>query len=172
MIQLIAGSKFHDGNTVMSWFFLPPNSMLPATQYRATLNSDILQYTSYSHFNNANDIHFHTPLLKLENTISSWNQDENTKNYWPQLDLMFNYPVDPSGLKEKLKMTLDDKPVEYTLQTLSASSTISVRLANIPTADKDYEVKLQLDKGLVPVGGSNGTPEQIEASAMIPSPFI
>jgi alpha-2-macroglobulin len=153
--------------------FSPSTPLLPATSYRATLNSDILQYSKYDHFGNAKDIQFHTAELKLENSNSSWVlQDESSKTYVPQLELIFNYAVDPSQLKEKLKLTLDDKPVSFSLQTLSASDKISIRLANIPAADKDYEIKIQLDKGLIPVGGMNGTAEMAAATAMIPSPFI
>jgi alpha-2-macroglobulin len=153
--------------------FSPSAPLLPATNYRATLNSDILQYSKYDHISSAKDIQFHTAELKLENTNVSWVlQDENSKTYSPQMDLFFNYPVDPSLLKEKLKLTLDDKPVSFSLQTLSASDKISIRLANIPTADKDYEIKMQLDKGLIPVGGSNGIADIATATAMIPSPFV
>ena len=153
--------------------FSPSTPLLPATNYKATFNSDILQYSKYSHFGNANDIRFHTADLKLDHTNSSWVlQEEHSKIYVPQLDLYFNYPVDPTALKEKINLTLDDKPVVFIMQTLSASSKISIRLTNIPSADKDYEVKLQLEKGLIPVGGSNPTAEIASASAMIPSPFI
>ena len=76
--------------------FSPAVPLLPATNYKATLNSDILQFSKYDHFGNAGDIRFHTASLKLENTNSSWViQDENSKSYSPQLDLYFNYPVDP-----------------------------------------------------------------------------
>ncbi|HZZ74732.1 MAG TPA: Ig-like domain-containing protein, partial [Puia sp.] len=129
--------------------FSPSAPLLPATSYHATLNSDILQYSKYDRFGNAKDIRFHTAELKLENSNSSWVlQDDNSKTYVPQLDLFFNYAVDPSQLKEKLKLTLDDKPVSFSLQTLSASDKISIRLANVPAADKDYEIKIQIDKGV------------------------
>jgi hypothetical protein len=153
--------------------FSPSAPLLPATNYTATLNSDILQYSKYDHFGNAKDIRFHTPELKLENTNSSWVVlNEGNKTYVPQIDLFFNYPVDPSALKEKMKLTLDDKAVPYSLQTLSASDKITIRLANVPPADKDYDIKLQLEKGLIHVGGINGTAEPVSASAMVPSPFV
>jgi hypothetical protein len=75
-------------------------------------------------------------------------------------------------IKEKLSLTLDNKPVSFSLQTLSPSTIISIRLANVPAADRDYELKMQLDKGLLPVAGTNGTTEITAATAMIPSPFV
>ena len=76
--------------------FSPSSPLLPATNYKAKLNSDILQFSKYDRFGKAGDIHFHTPELKLVNTNSSWVlQDENSKTYIPQLDFIFNYAVDP-----------------------------------------------------------------------------
>ncbi len=153
--------------------FSPSAPLLPATNYHATLQKDILQYSRYDHFGNAKDIHFHTAELKLENTNSIWVlQDEKSKTYLPQLDLYFNYPVEPAVLKDKLKLSMDGQPVRFVLQTLSASTKISVRLSNIPAADKDYEIKLTLDKGTLPVGGTNGTADILSATTMIPSPFV
>src|SRR5450432_2292110 len=43
--------------------FSPSTPLLPATNYRVTLNSDILQYSEYSHFGKADDIHFNTHEL-------------------------------------------------------------------------------------------------------------
>ncbi|MDP4128956.1 MAG: hypothetical protein Q8918_06850 [Bacteroidota bacterium] len=42
------------------------------TNYKAVLNKDILQYSKYDHFKNADEIHFHTAALKLENTKAQW----------------------------------------------------------------------------------------------------
>ena len=58
------------------------------------------------------------------------------------------------------------------MQTLSSSNKITIRLADIPAGDKDYEIKMQLDKGLLPVGGSNGTADIVFANALITSPFV
>ena len=40
--------------------FSPSKPLLPATSYRAILNSDILQYSKYDRFGNAKDIRFQT----------------------------------------------------------------------------------------------------------------
>jgi uncharacterized protein YfaS (alpha-2-macroglobulin family) len=153
--------------------FSPSLPLSPATNYKATLNSDILQYSKYNRFSNAGEIRFHTPFLKLENTNGLWIlPDEQTTTALPQLDLYFNYPVDPASLKEKMKIVVNGNPVEYAPQTLSASTKISVRLAGIKMEDRDYETKISLDKGLLPVGGSNGTADITTVSAVIPSPFV
>lgn len=153
--------------------FSPTAPLSPATSYKATLNSDILQYSKFDHFGQAGKIRFHTPSLNLENTNALWTlSDEHSNTPVPQVALYFNYPVDPTTLKEKMKISVNGHQVEYALQTLSSSSKISLRLSGIKTEDKDYEAKISLDKGLVPVGGSNGTADLTEVNATIPSPFV
>ncbi|MFI5124293.1 MAG: alpha-2-macroglobulin [Chitinophagales bacterium] len=153
--------------------FSPSAPLSPATHYKATLNGDILQYSKYDHFKNADEIFFHTPLLKLENTNAAWVlPDENSNLALPQIDLYFNYPVDPAALKDKMKLSTDGKPASFMLQTLSPSARISLRLTGIKMEDKDYETKISLDKGLVPVGGNIGTTQATEISERIPSPFV
>jgi uncharacterized protein YfaS (alpha-2-macroglobulin family) len=153
--------------------FSPSAPLSPATNYKAVLNRDILQYSKYDRFKNADGILFHTPPLKLENSYTSWMPvAENSNQALPQVDLYFNYPVDPATIKEKIKLMIEGQPVSFTLQTLSPSSKISLRLNGIRMEDKDYEAKISLDKGLVPIGGSNGTLQPTEISSAISSPFV
>jgi alpha-2-macroglobulin len=153
--------------------FSPLRPLLPATSFKATLNSDILQYTKYGKISNADNITFHTANLKLESTNASWiTQDESSNTALPQLDLIFNYPVNPNSLKEKLQLTINGQPVNYNLQTLSAVNKISLRLLNMKMQDEDYEAQISIDKGLVPEGGVNGTPEKTELKSFISSPFV
>jgi hypothetical protein len=90
-----------------NWFFRRRYLFLPATSYYATL-----KYSKYDRFGNAKDIQFHTAALKLQNSNRVL-QDENSKTYVPQLELFFNYPVDPSLLKEKMKLTLGSAVAMY-----------------------------------------------------------
>jgi len=36
---------------------------------------------------------------------------------------------------------------------------------------RDYDIKISIDKGIVPEGGTNATKEKTEAKALVPSPF-
>ncbi|HTQ28628.1 MAG TPA: MG2 domain-containing protein, partial [Puia sp.] len=153
--------------------FSPSKSLLPATSYRATLKNDILQFSRYGRIGKSSNISFHTPELKLENSHATWVvQDEAGSSSLPQIDLFFNYPVNPASLKEKLHIEIGGQPVEYTMQTLSADDKISLRLLNLKMEDKDYDTRIILDKGLVPEGGNNGTPDKAEINTSILSPFV
>lgn len=154
--------------------FSPSRPLPPATSFKATFNSrKLLSHSTFGRIENTDKINFRTPDLALENTNTLWVLAENnSKVPLPQIDLYFNYPVNPATLKEKLHITVDGKEAGYTLQTLSADTRITVRLLNIKAEDKDYDATLHLDKGLVPDGGGNGTPEATDIKSSIPSPFV
>ena len=153
--------------------FSPSQPLTPATTFKATLRNDILQYSKYGRISKGEDLVFHTPELKLDNTNASWVlQDESSSTAVPQVDLQFNYPVNPNSLKEKLQITVEGQPVSYTLQTLSADDKITVRLLNLKMEDKNKEATISIDKGLAPEGGTNGLKEKLESKSTIPSPFV
>lgn len=153
--------------------FSPSRPLLPATSFKATFRNDILQYSKYARIQNADNVNFRTPDLKLENTNTAWIlQDEQAKVVVPQVDLYFNYAVDPAALKEKMHIEIDGKKTDYNLQTMSAYEKLSVRLLNVKAEDRDYETKIYIEKGLVPAGGGNSTRETAELQSVIPSPFL
>ncbi len=153
--------------------FSPSQPLPPATSFKATLRNDILQYSSYGRIKAGEDLLFHTPDLKLDNTSATWVlPDETSTIAVPQMDLQFNYPVNPNTLKDKLAIQLDGKPVNYSLQTLSATDRVTVRLLDLKMQDKNLDAKVVIDKGLLPEGGANGLKEKIELSTSIPSPYV
>ncbi len=153
--------------------FSPSQPLPPATTFKAVLNKDILQYSKFGRIKTGEDLVFHTPDLKLDGTNTTWVlQDDNGNNALPQIDLQFNYPVNPAALKDKLSIQIDGKPVNFGLQTLSASDRISLRLMNLKMEDKTIDAMVSIDKGLLPDGGTNGLKEKIEMSSPIPSPFV
>ena len=127
--------------------FSPDKPLLPATSYKAELDDDLLIHSKFSSLAKHSPINFHTPNLQVVNTFVSWVvQDENTNAAIPQMDITFNYPVNPTILKEKLTISLDGKPLAYNLQTLSADNKMSIRLLNIKMEDKDLELNVTIDK--------------------------
>ena len=153
--------------------FSPSTALLPATSYKAKINNEVLKFSSFGKIQNVDNISFRTPDLKLENSNTSWVvQDEGSNTALPQLDLVFNYPVSPAMVKEKLQLTINGQPVEYTMQTLSTSNTISLRLLGLKMKDEDVEAQINIEKGLLPEGGTNGTVEKLVAKSIIYSPYV
>ncbi len=152
--------------------FSPARPLSAATTYKAKLNNELLRFSKLDKVEKGDNISFSTPDLQLENTNFTWVlQDAGSRVAVPQADLYFNYPVDPASLKDKLTVTADGKAVNYTVQTVAGNNKISLRMAGIAAEDRDYDISITLDKGLVPEGGSNGTKEKKETKALIPSPF-
>src|SRR6185437_5640276 len=119
------------------------------------------------------DLAFHTPDLRVDNVNATWVlQDVNSTSAIPQVELQFNYPVNPNSLKERLSILVGDQPVTYALQTLSASDRVSLRLLNLKMEDKTLEAKLAIEKGLLPDGGTNSLAARIELNTAIPSPYV
>jgi uncharacterized protein YfaS (alpha-2-macroglobulin family) len=153
--------------------FSPAQPLSPATTFKATLRNDILQYSHFGRLKKPDDLIFHTPDLRLDNANATWVlQEENSNTALPQIELQFNYPVNPNALKDKLTILVGGQPVDYSLQTLSASDRIALRLQNLKMEDKTLEAKITVDKGLLPEGGTNSLKEKIQLSSSIPSPFV
>ncbi|MEO6316011.1 MAG: MG2 domain-containing protein [Chitinophagaceae bacterium] len=152
--------------------FSPARPLAAATTYKAKLNNELLRFSAFDKVEKGDNIIFSTPDLKLENTHTTWVlQDENSKTAVPQVDLYFNYPVSPAALKDKLAVTVDGKLVNYSLQSVAEASKISLKIAGLTAEDRDYNIQVALDKGLVPAGGSNPTKEKTENKGVIGSPF-
>src|SRR4030095_6621053 len=128
--------------------FSPSTHLMAATSYKAKIGSEVLRYSKYGAVKSADGIDFHTPALTLDNTQVTWVlQDEQSRVPVPQVDLYFNYRIDPNELKDKLKIEVDGKLVPHSLQTLSPDNKISVWINGMAkTEDKNYEAKILIEK--------------------------
>jgi len=153
--------------------FSPAQFLQPATTYKAKLTSELLRFSKYNKIEGGDNISFSTAALALENLQVVWTMpDENTRNVIPQLDLFFNYKMDPSKLKDKLNVEVDGARIDFTPQTISPDTKISFRLAGFKPEDRNYETKITIDKGLIPEGGSNAISASITENLSVPSPYV
>src|SRR5215204_5054524 len=153
--------------------FSPALPLQPATTYTAKFSNEVLRYSKYDKVEGADKISFNTPALALENAQVVWTMpDEATRNVVPQLDLFFNYRVDPAKLKNKLSIAVDGKETSFTPQTISSDTKISFRLASFKPEDRNYETKVTIGKGLAPEGGTNSIAETITENLSVPSPYV
>jgi hypothetical protein len=153
--------------------FSPAAPLQPATTYTAKFSKEVLRHSKYDKVEGGDKITFNTPALALENAQVVWTMpDEATRNVVPQLDLFFNYRIDPAKLKDKLSIAVDGKETSFTPQTISSDTKISFRLASFKPEDRNYETKITIGKGLVPEGGTNSIPESITEDLSVPSPYV
>jgi uncharacterized protein YfaS (alpha-2-macroglobulin family) len=151
--------------------FSPSQPLNPATNYSASVKKAVLKYSKYNKVAGGDDIKFHTPPLTLDNSQVIWIGESGTTAA-PQIDLYFNYRVNPETLKDKLEVTIDDKEVAYTSVSQAADNKVSLRLNGIKTEDRDYEAHISIAKGLKPESGNNSTDAPLSSTLNIPSPYV
>ncbi len=153
--------------------FSPSQPLAPATTYSAKIRKEVLRYSKFNKIEGADKLGFHTPELTIDNLQVIWMlQDESTRSVVPQVDLYFNYRINPADLKERLKIEIDGKRADYNLITASPDNKVSVRVTSLKAEDRDYEARITIDKGLKPESGMNTTAEPIANTISIPSPFV
>jgi uncharacterized protein YfaS (alpha-2-macroglobulin family) len=152
--------------------FSPSQPLSPATSYKAEIKKSVLKFSKYNSVQGGDEISFHTPDLTLDNSQVVWTLVDNSTTALPQVDMQFNYRINPDELKEKLKVEVEGRKTDYTFISRSTDNKMSFRITNLGKEDKDYEVKLTIDKGLKPESGKNATTEPIVATLAIPSPYV
>ncbi len=151
--------------------FSPSQPLAPATEYKARIRNAVLKYSKYNSVRKSEKISFHTAPLTLEEARVVWVGESSTSAY-PQLDLFFNYLVDPADLKDKLHIEIEGKEAELSPVTVSPENKISFRINGVKTEDKDLSLRIGIDKGLKPEKEGSGSPDEISQSIVIPSPFV
>lgn len=151
--------------------FSPAEPLKPATDYRANVKNAVLRFSTYNDVDEGDGIQFHTPQLALEQSQITW-MGESSTTAVPQLDLAFNYRVNPEDLKAKLGLEVDGKEAGYTMITASPDNRIIIRINGLKNEDRDLSAKLVISSGLKPEAGNNATRESITATLSIPSPYV
>ncbi len=153
--------------------FSPSQPLMPATSYTAKVKSSVLKFSKFNSVKGADKINFHTPDLTLDNSQFIWTQtNESSTTAVPQIDLFFNYRVNPANLKERLNVEVDGAKSDVSMITMSPDNKISFRVNGIKLEDKDHEAKVSIEKGLKPESGNNTTTDPIATSISISSPFV
>lgn len=151
--------------------FSPAQPLNPATTYKAKVKKNVLKYSKYNSVSGGDKISFHTPPLTLDDLQITWIGESSTSAV-PQVDLVFNYRINPEDLKRKLTVEVEGQKTDYTMISQSTDNRITLRIAGIKSEDKDRDTKIIIDKGLKPESGNNEIEEPITASMSIPSPFV
>jgi len=151
--------------------FSPSQPLNPATSYKAKIKNDVLKFSKYNSVKNGDNISFHTPELTLDNSQVIWIGESGTSAI-PQVDLFFNYRVNPEDLKSKLTVEVEGKKADFNMITISTDNRISVRINGLKAEDKDIDTKIIIEKGLKPERGNTSTAESISSSFTIPSPYV
>lgn len=152
--------------------FSPEMDLPPATTFTAQVTDHVLKYSKKYSLGQVDIKPFHTAYLQLLNGNAMWNiHDNNTGTAFPQIDLFFNYPVNPNQLKDLLQVELDGAKANISIQTAAPDSKISITLMGVKLEDKDKNIQVSIAKGLLPERGKNATDQVIESLLVLTSPY-
>lgn len=151
--------------------FSPQHPLNPATTYKAKIKSSVLKFSKYNSVKNGDKITFHTSGLTLDNAQTIWVGETGTSAF-PQIDLFFNYRVNPEDVKGKLNIDVEGNQVDFSMISISPDTKISLRINGLKAEDKDVEAKISIGKGLKPEKGNTSTEDVIRSSFTIPSPYL
>ncbi|MBA2746638.1 MAG: alpha-2-macroglobulin family protein, partial [Flavisolibacter sp.] len=153
--------------------FSPSQPLLPATNYKAKINDEVLRFSNFNELKQDKGISFHTAPLVLNDVYVSWVlRDETTRMGIPQVNLHFNYPVVAEDVKNKITLQVDGKEMDFEAQHTGATQDLLLLIPSLKAEDKTYEAKLTLKKGLKPAKGSMATEEDITTTVSISSPYV
>lgn len=152
--------------------FSPAEPLMPATQYKARFESALLRHTKFGRVGHADAIRFHTPALQLESVLGRWVASApGSSQAVAELDLFFNYEVDPQALSSKLNLKLEKNAYAFKMQTLSPGKKVTLRIPDLRPEDRDLEVNLTIDKGMTARGSQSPSAEPIVQQSTLSSPF-
>jgi alpha-2-macroglobulin len=152
--------------------FSPMHDLPPSTNFKAKITKEILNYSDYT-LGKVEIPIFHTPLLQIENINGMWvSKEENTTKVSPQIDLYFNYKVDPAKLKSLIKIAIGNDSKDFVISNTTPDQKISLLLTGITPEDKDLSVDIVIEKGMLPVNGNSPSDKNFKQNVIIPSPFL
>jgi alpha-2-macroglobulin len=151
--------------------FSPAMPFMPATEYKAELQSELLEHSPIKKIDNP-AISFHTPELRIENIFGRWvAESAGSSRPVPEVDLFFNYEINVGNLKEKLRVLLNGQSVPFQFRTLSSGKKITVRLLNVQPVDKELSTTITVDKSIIAEGGKTAAKNDLTIEGNISSPY-
>lgn len=152
--------------------FSPSEPLLPATTYKGEVNKNILRFSKYDNIKDG-DFKFSTAPLQLTDAQVMWVlEDEGARKAVPQITLQFNYPVKADDIKDRLKIEVEGNPVHFQPANIGVGSSFSVKLEQFKDEDRNYDVRITLNKGLKPEKGLNATSDPISTVLSMPSRYV
>ena len=152
--------------------FAPDAQLGICQDYKARVTDKVLKYSkARKRVDRSKVLNFHTPYLNLKAVNGFWTLNESTGAPEIRLNTDFNYVVKPDAVLEKMKVSVNDKPVGYTLDENGSSESFSLGIRDRKALDEPSEIKVVLNKGLSPAGSNYKTGKAIEQTLVLSSPY-
>ncbi len=166
----IAGRfRWQNSNTLV---FSPENGLPPASAFTASITSEVCKYSKFK-LGNIEKLAFHTPLQHLENAAAQWIiKNETTREVALQVELELRFMQEVSALQKQLSVKVNGQEKAISLQANAPSEKFAFTIQNLKLEDKDYNIQIVINKGLLPIAGKLITTEQIVKEINVVSPYI
>lgn len=152
--------------------FSPSENLKPATEYKAVLQKSLVKYSKFT-LGKKEEIVFYTPKLRIEQANGMWvSRELNTTDIIPELTLRFNYPIKPADVLKRLSIKNGNEKIEFQCQSEESSEALLLRLTNVKPEDKDLNLLVTIEEGILPIGGLSATKEELKSEVQIASPFV
>jgi len=150
--------------------FSPSEGFKPSTEYTAKLTKDIAKQSKGKTRVSGEKFEFHTPYLKFISANAYWTiSDDELQKVMVNIDLKFNYNVNPNQFKDVLDLKVKGNETTFTILTKNVTDEIRVA---IPAPEVDISestiVKITIDKSLKCVGSDWTRPDDYEDVFEIP----
>jgi uncharacterized protein YfaS (alpha-2-macroglobulin family) len=153
--------------------FSPTSPLAPATEYRAYLTEKVLSYNGPGEKRalSREAIAFHTPFLTLQSVRSWWILSPESGRPEAQLQLSFNYPIDPANLRERLKVMERATALAYRVLPSTSSESLFIALADATATEDIRDLEIQIGEGAKIEGSSHVTTKPISNQLRLSSPL-
>lgn len=153
--------------------FSPEIGFAPSTNYKATISDEILSLATNEKLYLGDElkevIEFHTPYLEAKELTGFWSKTQGSNAIGISANLKFNYPVDAGKLASLLVVMLDDKEVNFKIESTGLQKEINLTAEAGGMGEDDVMVKVKIKKGLSMEGSSYTTSEDQDLAVVLPS---
>lgn len=156
--QIKGKFKWIDSKTLQ---FSPDFALESMQEYTAEISDKVLFEKKLS--TNFETVAFSTPHFDVTKAEFFWNRIPHKDHVASiQVNLYFNYPVDPSSLAEHINIELEGEKRDYNFITSTESTILSLSLGEIQQTDEEQIISVVVTEGLKSVLGKEGMIEDRE----------
>jgi uncharacterized protein YfaS (alpha-2-macroglobulin family) len=160
--------RWESNNTLV---FSPSSALPPATSFTAEITDAVCKFSKFK-LGKIAVLNFHTAAQRLENFSAQWTIiNPSTKEIGIQADLYFTYPQSTTSLEKFISLSVNKKELPFSFSQTENSQKCALIVKGIQPTDKEYEIAVEIKKGLLPIDGKNETKEPLKASYTLASPF-
>lgn len=144
--------------------FSPYHYLRPSTQYKASFNESVPGLI----VDNDVPVEFHTPFFEISNFKAYFAKEALKANKTViRYDFEFNYRIKPADLKEKLKISINNKPVDFELLSHEISDKLSVIVEDFDVNEASATTEVNISKGLKILNMSLSNADLIQSAKII-----